>query len=65
MSASSGSVKKMPLDKFQDRQIARLIDEDNLSDWEYRFLNSIAEEKSLTDRQASKLNEIMQRVDFG
>ena len=50
----------MPLDEFQDRQIARLLDEDNLSD-----CNSIAEEKQLTDRQASKLNEIMQRVDFG
>jgi len=55
------------MDGFQDKQAAKCIDnQDKLTEWEAEFIDSIIDrDKPLSHKQASILNRITQKVEFG
>ena len=57
------------MNQFHDRAVAKCLDfDEELTEWESEFIHSLAdlpEHVELTDKQAKKLNSILQKVEFG
>lgn len=56
------------MDRFQNKIILRALNnEDKLTEWESDFINNLADKEEgykLSDKQASILNRIQQKLDF-
>lgn len=53
------------MDGFQQKIVSRALDNpDVLTEWEYIFINSIADrDRPLTERQEAVLNRILKKLD--